>query len=110
MKNTSLSRALTIFVLLASVVSQASANMDPPKHEIKLPFPFISYITAETVTQELNYRQLVTLPAGTPVNVLRCRARGKQPAVCEIQWGLYEYNPPPYRGWVSAYSIYNPFK
>ena len=94
---------LIAFVLLATVILPVGA------HRRDIVFPFSSYITEETVVFERNYRQWMTLEAGTPVNVLACWKVSASMMACKIQFGLYLYNPPPYWGVIEADHIYNPF-
>lgn len=77
----------------------------PHKYE-SVQEPYHSFMISDVKTYEWNYRQRVTIPAGTEVNVLRCFKAEK---VCKIQWGLYLYNPPPYLSFVPMRTIYYPF-
>ena len=99
---------LIAIVLLVSTISPAGAvSMDAHRRDIV--FPFTSYITTETVVFERNYHQWMTLEVGTPVNVMSCWRVSDATFACKIQFGLYEYNPPPYWGVIDSDHIYNPF-
>ena len=84
---------LLIFLLPVFIAPQA-ARVELPMH---------TYLTEDVHVLDYNYMTWHDLPAGTEVNVMQCR-----PVYCEIHWGLYEYNPPPFRGYVSPLAIWWP--
>lgn len=107
MKNKTLAILIAIVLLATLILPAGAVSMDAHRRDIV--FPFSSYITEETVIFERNYHQWMTLEAGTPINVLACWKVSESVMACRIQFGLYEYNPPPYWGVIEADHIYNPF-
>lgn len=82
------------FILMAVVVTSLMSSSHSGRFE-----PFHSYLLQPVMVYELNYGVWMSLPEGTDVNVLRCEKADVW--VCNITFGFYLYNPPPYRTWVA---------